>query len=472
MHGEMMTEKSKLVIIGGGVAGFRVAAVANQNLPEVQTIVITNRSRGVCSTCGIPYGIEERFEMQKLILARPEYYVEKGIEVRFETKVDSIDLNQNQVQISKLDNSDSETLDYDFLVIATGRVPFVPPIPGIDLEGVFKLGHYEDGVRLKDHIKTKKPKHGLVIGAGPIGMEMAWVLKYLGLESTVVELLPSVFPQSLDPDMAELVQKYYEESGIKIFTGTSVNGIFGQDSNVGYVTIGENNEKLDVDIIVLATGIRPNIELAKGMGLAIGELGGLVTDECLRVKNSKNGDVIPNVYACGDCIQVINGISSNPTISALASSVIPQARVIVESIATLEGPGSLTFKSYFSPNITMVGELQVGSVGLTTRAATKAGIKNITVGKSQGYTRSGYFPGKKQISYKLLFDQERLIGAQVVGGEAVKGHIDSLAVAMKAGFKLDQLILLERSYAPPLALLVDPIIGALEMARKEIESRR
>ena len=109
---------------------------------------------------------------------------------------------------------------------------------------------------------------------------------------------------------------------------------------------------------------------------------------------------------------------------------------------------------------------------MTTHTATKAGIKNITVGRSEGPTRSGYMPGKKQIHYKLLFDQNKLIGAQVIGGESVKGRIDPLTVAMKTGLKLDDLLLLERSFTPPLALLVDPIIGALEMARKDIESQR
>ncbi|MCK5560747.1 MAG: FAD-dependent oxidoreductase [Thermoplasmata archaeon] len=463
-----MTEEETLLIIGGGVAGFRVAALANEKCPEINTIVVTPKSHGVVSSCGIPFGLEQRFELAKLILATPEYYAEKGIAVKFSTEVTSLELERNQVHLKQLNQPDSEVLDYDYLVLATGRAPFVPPIPGVELEGVFTLSNYEDAQALQTNLNTTTPTKAVVIGAGPIGMETGWALKQLGIETTLVELLPAVFPQTLDPDIAEIVQSHYEESGINILTGTSVNGIFSENSKVKYVTVGENNKKLAVDLVVIATGIRPNIELAKRAGLEIGALGGIVTDDLMRVKTAGGNEFIPNVYACGDCVQVINGITHQPTLSALASTVIPQARVIIENIKTPDSETNFTFKLCYSPNVTVVGGLEVGSVGVTTQSAAKAGLDNLVVGNSKGGTRSGYFPGAKKVYIKLIFKAENLIGAQVIGGEGVKGRIDALGTAIKAGLKLNDLMLLERSFTPPLALLVDPILAALEMARAQI----
>jgi NADH oxidase (H2O2-forming) len=472
LKGEVMNDKKKLVIIGGGVAGFRIAALANEKIPELQIVIITNKPHGVCSTCGIPFGIENRFKLEKLILATPEYYVEKGIDVRFETEVQKIDLSKNQIHLMKSDQSDPELLTYDYLVITTGRVPFIPPIPGTDLEGVFTLSNYENAQALKGYLETQQIQKALVIGAGPIGMETAWALKQLGIETKVVELLPSIFPQSLDPDMAKLVQNHFENNGIEIYTSTSVNGMFSENSKVGIVTIGSKNEKIPVDLVVIATGIRPNVELAQKAGLEVGSIGGLVTDDWLRVKNSGNGEVVPNVYACGDCIQVINGITNQPSLSALASTVVPEARVIIEHIKKAGTDTNFKFESCLSPNITVVGALEVGSVGLTTHAAIKAGFNDLIVAQSSGFTRSGYFPGVKKVDIKLIFHQDRIIGAQVVGGEGVKGRIDTLTTAIKTKLNVDDMLLLERSFTPPLALLVDPITSALEIVKENIERIR
>ncbi len=464
----------KLIIIGGGVAGFRVAALANQKCPDLETIVITAKSHGVVSTCGIPFGLETLYELEKLILATPEYYAEKGIKVMFETEATKIDLSKNQVDLKNLNHGDIETLDYDYLVIATGRTPFIPPIPGVELEGVFTLSNYEDAQQIEAYLLTSTVQKAVIIGAGPIGMEIAWALNKRGLEATVVELLPSVFPQSLDPDMAELVQNHYEESGIKILTKTPVTGIYGENSHAEYVTVGDNEDQLQADIVIISTGIRPNVALAREAGLELGQVGGLITDNMLRVRSSETGETIPNVNAVGDCIQVVNGITNQPMLSALASTVVPEARVIIESInlsaqnSDLES--TLKFESCLSPNITVVGGLEVGALGLTTHAATKAGLNNLVIGKSSGNTRSGYFPGNKKIHIKLLFDSDTLVGAQVVGGEGVKARIDPLTVAIRANLKLNDLLLMERSFTPPLAMLVDPIIGALEMAREELKS--
>jgi NADH oxidase (H2O2-forming) len=292
----------------------------------------------------------------------------------------------------------------------------------------------------------------VIVGGGVIGLEMACACIANGIKTTVVEMLPYILPLMLDEDMASMVHTWMEKTGIEILTSTRVSSIDGNE-RVEAVVLDEKT--IEADMVVFATGIRPNNDLAQRTGLDLGKTGGIAVNSLM--KAARQGRTLDNVYALGDCVEVASGLTNQPYISAFASTASLQARVVADNIcgdrSELEG--------YLSPAVTVVADLQIGSVGLTSHSAKQAGI-DPTVGRAEGFTRSGYYPGKKKIHIKLLVHNDRLIGTQMISEEDVKERINYVTLAIKNNMSVHDLKNSERCFTPPLSLMVDPFIRALE----------
>ena len=443
--------KKKIVVIGSGVSGMNVIFQLIKSGESFDLTCITMEKVYDYSTCGMPYvleGVVPRAE--DIILHKPEFFSEHGVRIFNETEVINIDLDNQTVTIAT-NQGGNENLHYDFLVIATGRVPFRPPMNGLELPGVYTLMNWEQCMALQDAMPNGKS--AVIIGGGAIGLELAMAFNTHNIETTVVELTPTVLPMMLDPDMGELVVDWLSTKGIKVLTDTKVAEILGTEHAKG-VRLADGIE-LPGDIIVLSTGIRPNIELASKIGLDIGSAGGIVTNGKQQVH--KNNQLLENVFALGDCVETTNLITGQSMISALASTAILQARTISDNIRGI----STELKGTINPALTYLAGLQVGAVGLTSHTAKGAGIEvksATTMGKSQ----SRYIPGWKNIHFKFLAKEDKLIGAQIIGEKDVKERINALTLAIREGISIHTLLKTERCYTPPLALLTDPMFKALE----------
>ncbi|MCD6325773.1 FAD-dependent oxidoreductase, partial [Candidatus Bathyarchaeota archaeon] len=305
----------KIIIIGAHAAGTDAASAARKTDRSAEITVITNQKVAGYSPCGIPFVLGRHISsFEDLIVFPPSYYQMMKIDLRLETTAKKINVEDKTVEIEDK-NGKSETLQYDSLILATGAYPFVPPIKGRERKGVFTLRTLEDGKRINQALE--KAKSAVVIGAGLIGLEAAVSFVERGLKTTVVELLPQVCPAMLDKDTARLVQKHLEEKGLKVVTGKGVDEILGDDHVSGVSVAGE---EIPADLVIVATGVRPNVQLANEAGIAIGETRGIKTN--MRMETS-----VKDVYAAGDCAESVNLITKRPMLSQLGTTAVRQGKV-------------------------------------------------------------------------------------------------------------------------------------------------
>lgn len=445
----------KVVIIGSGAGGLTVASNLRKYSKEDEITVITLESRVAYSQCAIPYVIGGDIDsFDEIVMHTPDYYGKLGIKIITRSEVYEVLSDENMVKYQHLNSNKKFSIKYDVLVIATGGSPFIPPVEGTELNGVFKVRTIDDGEKIKKWVR--KSKKAVVVGAGAIGLELGYGLKQIGMEVSVTEMLPQILPRSLDPDIAEKVQTYMEAAGVRIHTNKALDKICG-DERAEKVVVGD--QTIDSDLVILSTGVRPSVELATMCGCKIGEMGVSV--------NEQMQTSVPNIYAVGDCVEVLDGITGLKTLSPFGTTAVRQGKVAAKNIAGMEA----TFKPVLNSVVSKIGELEIGAVGLTEITAKKANI-DIIVGKSRALTRARYYPGCKPIDIKLICSLDgTILGCQIIAKETVAERIDTLALAIAKEVKCDEITEMEFSYAPPVSMVVDPIVLAAENAIKKLENK-
>lgn len=434
-----------IVIIGGGVAGMSLAAKL-MRAQGFHVTVIKKEVIGSYSPCGMPFVLEGKVgAMEDILLRDAEFFRQHGVDMRTGQEVNSVDLEAKTVHLTS-----GDALKFDRVVFATGSSPFVPPIPGTDKAGVHTLGSYKDGEQLLEAMTGKQK--AVVVGAGAIGLESAVAFTEKGIDTTVVEMLPTVLPTMLDRELAEDLEKRLVDKGIHVLCNSKVEAIEG-DVSVSGVTV--EGETLDADLVLLAVGIRPNVGLAKGSGLDIGPRGGILVNEGLGT--SKGGNPVPGIYALGDCAEVRHELTGSTTLAALASTISLEARILA---MRLMNKGVL-FNPVTLPAITYINDLFIGSVGLTSHLAERIDMKPRT-GQAKSPSHSHYYPGATDLTVRVIADGERLIGVQAICRENLKGLMDQCALALGVGLSVKEFYEMERSYAPPAGLLTDALTNATE----------
>jgi len=440
----MSSGRERVVIIGSGASGLPIASQIRKETEDIDIIVITQSKHVAYSPCALPFvlhGVIDDFD--SCIMKTPDDYERVNIKILNETTVESIDLEAKRLE------STAGTIEFHTLVIATGSFPFIPPIPGVDAEGVCVLKTMEDAQHIAECIEDVK--EAVIVGAGAIGLEVASALISRGIKVTVVELLPYVLPLILDPDMAQLVHNHLIDLGSRVICGAAVTEVLKDDGGkVQGVKVGD--EEIPCQMVLMSTGVRPHTELAKAAGVELGPSGGIVTDSSLHVKVGRQ--YLPNVYASGDCVEVIKDFTYQRAISPLGTSAWRLARVVADNIM-----GRNSYMAPFtSPNVCVVGDLKIGSVGLTTHAASTSGIQTQSR-VNTGPSAARYYPKRHMITSKILIDHSRrIVGGQIIAeGSGVKCRIDTLSVAMAAKMKVDDFAHVETCYAPPVSALVDPL---------------
>jgi NADH oxidase (H2O2-forming) len=442
-----MSSPDRIVFLGAGGAGLTAAFHVARRAPDTQLVVFSKDPAVAYSQCGMPFVLDGKIDsFDRLIIYGPEVFKDLGLDVRTSTVIAAIDLDGKALVTDK-----GERVAYDRLVIATGSKPFVPPVPGAHLPGVMALITLEDGRRLGQRLK--QAKNVVIIGGGPIGLETAPAFLDAGAKLTIIERVPQVMPSALDTDMAALVQEHLEKRGARIITGKGVDAINGA---AAVESVSCEGEIIPADLVLLSAGVRPNTDLAVKAGIETGVTGGIVVDEYFHVR--RNGQVMEDVLAAGDCAEVKSIITGKPVIFAVGSVANRQAAYIGDYLIGKKRP----YVSVLCPTVCVIGGLHVGSVGLTTRGCEQAGITPVTF-RAKGPTRARYFPGGKTVDIKLFADGNRLVGGQVIGEEGVHGRINILSLAIGKRMTPADLAAAETCYAPPVAPMIDPLTYAAEM---------
>jgi len=444
----------RIIIVGSHAAGVDAAAAARKTDRAAEITLISKERRVGYSRCGIPFVIGGRIpKFDDLIVYPSTYYRMNKLNLKTQTTVTHV--NKDAKTIETVDKTEkTETLPYDSLILATGASAVIPPIKGKEKQGIFVVRTLEDGEKIDAAIQAGA-KSGVVIGAGLIGLEVAMAFVERGLQVTVVELLPQTLPAMLDADMAKMVQDKFEEKGVRIITGTGVSEILGGEKVTG---VAAGNEQIPADILVVATGIRVNNELAQEAGCAMGSWKAILTN--MRMETS-----VKDIYAAGDCAEAVSLITHRPVLYQLGTVAVRHGKVA----GTNAAGGYAMFPGCLGSSTTKLFDLEIGATGLTEALASKNGITPL-VGAVSSKTRADYYPGALPIKIKLVFDRESelLVGGQIVGGEEVTQRINALSFAIQKQMTIRELMKADTAYTPPLCEAWEPMVFAAETALRKV----
>ena len=443
-------DKMKVVIVGGGAGGMSTASNIRKLDKDIEITVITRDNKVAYSPCAIPYVLSGAIEsFDDIVMRTPDDYKNKNIDVIVEAEVTAVDSKVKTVTYQK--DGEETVLDYDKLVLATGGNPFIPPMQGVDLDGVFRIRNIDDGMRVQEAIKDAKS--AIVTGAGLIGIEIAFALKQQGLNVILSEMLPQIVPRSLDKDMSDILVEYLEIEGIQVVLGKPITKLLG-DGKVEKACFGDE-DLYDADMVIMATGVRAELELAKMAGCEIGRWAILVND---RMETS-----VEDVYAVGDCVESKDLILGSNTISQLGTTAVREAKTLARTICDKKSK----FNPVLNSMVSKVGKLEFGAVGYTTSFAQQNRIRPV-VQKVQALTRARYYPNAKPMDIKVICDGNgTIIGCQIIAEERVAERIDTMTLAITEGLTCFDLSNMEFAYAPPVSMVTDPLILAVEEVSKK-----
>ena len=440
----------KVVIVVGGAGGISTASNLRKIDKNIEITVLTRDVNVAYSPCAIPYVLAGKIDsFDDIIMRTPDDYKEKNIDVITETEVTEVDSDKKT--ISYIKDGSVKKMRYDKLVLATGGNPFVPPMDGVELDGVFSIRNIADGVKVQEW--AKNCKSALITGAGLIGIEIAYALVQLGLDVTITEMLPQVVPRSFDKDMADILKKYLEKEGIKVLLGQPITSLEG-DGKVETAYFGDGTS-IETDMIILATGVKPELDLAKMAGCDVGRWAIVV--------NEKMETSVPDIYALGDCVESKDLILGSNTISHLGTTAVRQSKTLARSIVGRKS----NFNPVLNAMVSKIGNLEFGAVGYTTSFAQQNNIKPV-VQKVEALTRARYYPNAKPMDIKVICDSNGvIIGCQIIAEERVAERIDTMTLAITEGLTCFDLSNVEFAYAPPVSMVTDPLILAVEEVSKK-----
>jgi NADPH-dependent 2,4-dienoyl-CoA reductase/sulfur reductase-like enzyme/rhodanese-related sulfurtransferase len=435
----------KLLIVGG-VAGGASAAARARRLSEDAEIIVFERGPDVSfANCGLPYYLGgEIAEREKLLVVTPERLRTRfHLDVRVRTSVEAIDRKGKKVHVRDLASGREYEEAYDKLILAPGAAPLRPPLPGIDLPGIFTLRNLQDMDRIKASM-DQGVNQAVVVGAGFIGLELVENFVRQGIATTVVELQDQVLPP-FDKEMTTPLAQELQRKGVSLLLGQSAEAF---EERPGGLTVRlKSGQQLSTQLVVLGVGVRPENSLAVAASLEVGPRAGIKVNEHLQTSD-------PDIYAVGDAIEVKDFVTGDPTQVPLAGPANRQGRIAADHV--------------FGRDSRYRGTQGTAIVRVFDRTAAITGASEKVLKRSNRSYRkvyvhptnhAGYYPGAEAMTLKLLFDPEsgRVLGAQALGGAGVDKRIDVLAVAIQASMTVFDLEEMELAYSPQYGTAKDPI---------------
>lgn len=455
----------KVLIIGGVAAGMKTASRLRRRDKDAEITVIERGELVSYGACGFPYYIGDEvknfneFTHTPQGIARDVDYFKKvkGIDVLTGHEAQKINREAKTVTVLNRKNSEVTEMPYDVLVLGTGATPVRLPVPGTDLEGIHNFWFPWEVLKVKEEIATHNVTDVVIVGAGFIGMELAEEFNKIGVKVSVVEMQNRILPQMLDLEMAELAAKPVAAAAINLYLEEKTVAFEG----VGRVAAVKTDKRtIPAQMVIVAVGVRPNVELAREAGLAIGPSGAIAVNEYMQTSDSC-------IYAGGDCAENTHRVSGAKIFAPMGSTANKHGRIIADNICgdMVKYPGVLGTGLCRMPGI------EAGSTGLNERTAAAAGIdfESVIV---PGFDRLGYMPGAGRIVLKLFADKKthKVIGVQAVG-QSVDKRIDTLVAAISMGATLEDLSEFDIGYAPPFNGPIDNIATAANVLLNKIEGR-
>lgn len=433
-------------VIIGGVAGGATAAARIRRADENAEIVLVEKGKYISyANCGLPYYIGGVIKSRdKLFVQTPEAFSRRfNVDVRTRHEALSIDTERHEVSIRRADGTTySET--YDRLLLSPGAEPVRPPLEGIDTEGIFTLRNVDDTDRIHNYLGTHRVRHAVVVGGGFIGLEMADNLHHAGAGVSIVEMADQVMAP-VDFSIASHVHRHLMDKGVGLWLGRGVEKF---TSDNGSIKVWLNTgETLSADLVLLSIGVRPSVKLAREAGIELGARG-IKVNRWLQTSS-------PDVYAVGDAIEYEHPIAGGPWLNYLAGPANRQARIAADNMVY---GNREEYEGSIGTSVAKVFDITVGATGLAAKHLKRMGVPYLT-SVTTSSSHAGYYPGAFNLTLKLTFapDTGRIYGAQCVGVDGVDKRIDEIAMLIKRGGTVRDLVRTEQAYAPPFSSAKDPV---------------
>lgn len=433
-------------VIIGGVAGGATAAARIRRADENAEIVLVEKGKYISyANCGLPYYIGGVIKSRdKLFVQTPEAFSRRfNVDVRTRHEALSIDTERHEVSIRRADGTTySET--YDRLLLSPGAEPVRPPLEGIDTEGIFTLRNVDDTDRIHSYLGTHRVRHAVVVGGGFIGLEMAENLHHAGAGVSIVEMADQVMAP-VDFSIASHVHRHLMDKGVGLWLGRGVERFTSENGSIKvWLNTGET---LTADLVLLSIGVRPSVKLAREAGIELGARG-IKVNRWLQTSS-------PDVYAVGDAIEYEHPIAGGPWLNYLAGPANRQARIAADNMVY---GNREEYEGSIGTSVAKVFDITVGAAGLAAKHLKRMGVPYLT-SVTTSSSHAGYYPGAFNLTLKLTFapDTGRIYGAQCVGVDGVDKRIDEIAMLIKRGGTVRDLVRTEQAYAPPFSSAKDPV---------------
>jgi NADPH-dependent 2,4-dienoyl-CoA reductase/sulfur reductase-like enzyme len=438
----------KRVLIVGGVAGGANAATRLRRLDENAEIIVFERGPYVSfANCGLPYHVGgEIKERTKLLQHTPQTLNDRfAIDVRVQHRVEKIDRAAKEIEVLELGTGRLYRERYDCLVLSPGAAPLKPPVPGLDLPGVFSLRDIPDMDRIIAWLGQGNRGKAAVVGGGFIGLEMMEQLHHKGVEIDLFESNPQIL-MPLDSEMVAPIQTEIETRGIRLHLSDPVQEIRDL-GNEKLEVVTKSGDTISADFVIWSIGVRPETKLALEAGLELGQTGAVKVNEHMQTSDAA-------IFAVGDCVEVTHGVTHTPAFIPLAGPANRQGRIAADNICGIPSK----FKGTIGTAIVRAFSLTAACTGANEKLLTKQGIPFEALHLHPA-NHASYYPGASQIAFKVLFHKTTgaVLGAQAVGKEGVDKRIDVIATAIQAEMQIDDLLDLELCYAPPFGSAKDPV---------------
>ena len=461
----MIGDRKRIVIVGGVACGPKAAARARRRDPKAEITII---ERGRCLSyagCGLPYYIGGsvsdinglRTTQYGVLQDEAFFAAVKDITIRTGTSAESIDRTGCTLLVRDLESGRREEIPYDRLVLATGASPVPLPVSGADLKRVFSLRVPDDAVKIRELVEGGTVDRAVLIGGGRVSLEAAESLFAHAVDCTIVELEDRLLPGALDPEMSAVVASELRANDVEILTSEKVLRLEGNGNGV-VCRVVTDKRTIETDMVVVAIGVRPNVDLARDAGLGIGPTGAIAVDGSLRTSD-------PKIYAGGDCVETTHLLSGEKVYAPLGSTANRHGRVIGDNVTG----GSERFPGIVGTWVLKTMRINVAATGWSEQEARLRGRRVVTC-LTPSLDHVHYYPGGKTFIAKLVADADtgQLVGAQIVGPGDVTKRIDILATALRFGSSVEDVSNLDLAYAPPFSTAVDSVAHASNILRNKL----
>ena len=433
----------KVVIIGGVAAGMSAAAKFKRLSPNDEVIVYEKGDIVSFGACGLPYYVGGFFDDSREMIARtPEEFKASGVEIHIKHEVLSVDFKAKKLHIKNLISNEILEENYDKLMIASGARAIIPPIKNVNLENVVTLKSLDDGNKLKDLMANEEYKKVTIIGAGFIGLEAVEAAMHRGKEVTVIQLQDRVLQEVFDKDITDLLEDELRDSGVNLLLNETVVELIGDEK---VYKVKTNKRELETDIVILATGVKPNTDFLNCDEIEMIRNGAIVVDQYGRTS-------VEDVYSAGDCATINNLITGKPVYVPLATGANKLGRIVGENLAGQNN----SFQGSMASSCIKVMNMEAARTGLSEKEVKDLGFDYKTKFITD-MNQTSYYPGRERIYVKLIYDAHTkvILGGQVAGYKDAVQRCNVLAACIYAKMTTDQLGMLDLYYSPPFARTCD-----------------